>query len=118
MPDEVLKDIELNAAIACLPSNYNFEIHKTVWRVRTSGAKMVAQFFIGLNDVPSAIQFLFMSGASGDAFKMAQSQGQMDVYGACHHHISTRLRCSHLTHRELTSWLYIATRATHQYAPS
>lgn len=42
MPDEVLNDPELNAAIDCLPKNYNFEIHKTVWRVRETGAKTVA----------------------------------------------------------------------------
>ena len=42
VPDEVLNDPELNAAINCLPKNYNFEIHKTVWRVRETGAKTVA----------------------------------------------------------------------------
>jgi hypothetical protein len=33
-----------------------------------------------VNDAASAIQFLFMSGASVDAFKMAQANGKMDVY--------------------------------------
>jgi 2-(3-amino-3-carboxypropyl)histidine synthase len=42
IPDEILKDEEINAAIALLPSNYAFEIHKTIHRVRTSGAKKVA----------------------------------------------------------------------------
>lgn len=34
IPDDILEDPELTAAIAQLPSNYNFEIHKTVWRAR------------------------------------------------------------------------------------
>lgn len=49
IPDSILHDADLNAAIALLPSNYNFEIHKCVHRVRTSGAKNVAlQFPEGL----------------------------------------------------------------------
>lgn len=39
IPDEILKDPELLEAIGVLPSNYNFEIHKTVWRVRQAKAK-------------------------------------------------------------------------------
>ncbi|XP_076852260.1 2-(3-amino-3-carboxypropyl)histidine synthase subunit 1 [Brachyhypopomus gauderio] len=42
IPDEILNDSELQEAIGVLPANYNFEIHKTVWRVRQSGAKRVA----------------------------------------------------------------------------
>lgn len=34
IPDEVLHDERLNKAISVLPSNYNFEIHKTVWRIK------------------------------------------------------------------------------------
>ena len=34
VPDDILHDAALNAAAAVLPSNYSFEIHKTVWRVR------------------------------------------------------------------------------------
>ena len=34
IPDEVLNDAVLNAAIeSSLPNNYNFEIHKIIWRV-------------------------------------------------------------------------------------
>lgn len=39
IPDEILKDAELNEAIKALPTNYNFEIHKTIWRVRQAKAK-------------------------------------------------------------------------------
>lgn len=42
IPQELLSDPLLNAAIAALPSNYNFEIHKTIWRIREVKAKRVA----------------------------------------------------------------------------
>ncbi|CAL8464545.1 g4080 [Coccomyxa elongata] len=49
VPDEVLHDEALNAAIGVLPANYNFEIHKTVWRIKQMGARRVAlQFPEGL----------------------------------------------------------------------
>ena len=49
VPQEILQDADINAAIALLPSNYNFEIHKTIHRIRTSGARMIAlQFPEGL----------------------------------------------------------------------
>ncbi|TSN39303.1 2-(3-amino-3-carboxypropyl)histidine synthase subunit 1 [Bagarius yarrelli] len=41
IPDEILKDPELQEAVSVLPSNYNFEIHKTIWRVRQAKAKRV-----------------------------------------------------------------------------
>jgi 2-(3-amino-3-carboxypropyl)histidine synthase len=41
--------VDINAAIAHLPRNYNFEIHKTIQRIRTSGATNIAlQFPEGL----------------------------------------------------------------------
>lgn len=39
IPDEILQDLELQEAIKALPANYNFEIHKTIWRVRQAKAK-------------------------------------------------------------------------------
>ncbi len=49
VPDEILNDAALNEAVAVLPSNYNFEIHKTIWRIRQANAKCVAlQFPEGL----------------------------------------------------------------------
>ncbi|XP_049328400.1 WD repeat-containing protein 19 isoform X1 [Astyanax mexicanus] len=44
------------------------------------GAKMVARFFLRLNDYGSAIQFLVMSRCSDEAFQLAQQHGQMEVY--------------------------------------
>ena len=49
VPAEILDDASLNSAIALLPSNYSFEIHKTIHRIRSSGSKRVAlQFPEGL----------------------------------------------------------------------
>jgi len=49
IPSEILDDPDINAAIGLLPSNYSFEMHKTIHRVRTSGAKKIAlQFPEGL----------------------------------------------------------------------
>ncbi|KAJ7537624.1 hypothetical protein O6H91_11G014300 [Diphasiastrum complanatum] len=49
IPDSILNDPALKAAISVLPSNYNLEIHKTVWRIKQAGAKRVAlQFPEGL----------------------------------------------------------------------
>jgi 2-(3-amino-3-carboxypropyl)histidine synthase len=42
VPPEILEDPEINAAIALLPANYSFEIHKTIHRIRTNGSKKVA----------------------------------------------------------------------------
>lgn len=42
IPADILNNAELNEAIKLLPSNYNFEIHKTVWNVKTKGATRVA----------------------------------------------------------------------------
>ncbi|XP_023246355.1 2-(3-amino-3-carboxypropyl)histidine synthase subunit 1 [Copidosoma floridanum] len=42
IPQEILDDPNINEAIKCLPENYNFEIHKTIWRIRESKAKRVA----------------------------------------------------------------------------
>ncbi len=37
--EELLNDKELNLQIKQLPENYNFEIHKTIWRIKTIKAK-------------------------------------------------------------------------------
>lgn len=42
IPQDILNDCQLNAAIKQLPSNYSFEIHKTIQHVRKHNAKMVA----------------------------------------------------------------------------
>lgn len=42
IPQDILSDALLNEAIKQLPSNYSFEIHKTIHHVRKNGATMVA----------------------------------------------------------------------------
>ena len=39
---EIRENALLNACAVALPSNYSFEIHKTIWRVQKVGAKCVA----------------------------------------------------------------------------
>lgn len=60
IPADILEDPELNAAIeAVLPKSHNFEIHRTVWRLRRSGARHVGlqmpeglhQWALGLADI-------------------------------------------------------------------
>uniref|UniRef100_G1T4J1 2-(3-amino-3-carboxypropyl)histidine synthase subunit 1 n=2 Tax=Oryctolagus cuniculus TaxID=9986 RepID=G1T4J1_RABIT len=42
IPPDILNNPQLQAAIQVLPSNYNFEIPKTIWRIRQAQAKKVA----------------------------------------------------------------------------
>ncbi|XP_037665889.1 2-(3-amino-3-carboxypropyl)histidine synthase subunit 1 isoform X2 [Choloepus didactylus] len=42
IPAEILNNTQLQAAIQVLPSNYNFEIPKTIWRIQQAQAKKVA----------------------------------------------------------------------------
>eukprot|EP00794_Sanderia_malayensis_P014245 gene14245-15730_t len=49
IPDDILNDAKLLEAIKILPENYNFEIQKTIWKIRDANAKQVAlQFPEGL----------------------------------------------------------------------
>ncbi|KAI9768601.1 MAG: Diphthamide biosynthesis protein 1 [Geoglossum simile] len=49
VPSSILDDPDINAAISLLPSNYSFEIPKTIHRIQTLSAKKVAlQFPEGL----------------------------------------------------------------------
>ncbi|KAK1922991.1 putative cytoplasm protein [Papiliotrema laurentii] len=42
VPDDILQDVQLNEAIQGLPSNYNFEIHKTIHHIRRDNVQTVA----------------------------------------------------------------------------
>jgi len=49
IPASITEDVELKAAMGALPSNYNFEVCKTIWRLRQMQATAVAlQFPEGL----------------------------------------------------------------------
>ncbi|TWW77043.1 2-(3-amino-3-carboxypropyl)histidine synthase subunit 1, partial [Takifugu flavidus] len=52
IPDEILQDPELQEAIKALPANYNFEIHKTVWRVRQANSKRADMLSVVLHPDP------------------------------------------------------------------
>jgi 2-(3-amino-3-carboxypropyl)histidine synthase len=42
VPDSILRDPLLQRAKSVLPTNYNFEVEKTIWRVKQLNAKVVA----------------------------------------------------------------------------
>lgn len=42
IPQGILSDVQLNDAIKQLPSNYSFEIHKTIHHIRKNNSKVVA----------------------------------------------------------------------------
>ncbi len=49
IPDHISKNVSLNDAIRILPSNYNFEIHKCIWKILCDKVVTVAlQFPEGL----------------------------------------------------------------------
>lgn len=41
VPEAITGNAALSAAMSVLPANYNFEIHKTVWRIQQAGATQV-----------------------------------------------------------------------------
>ncbi|KIP07015.1 hypothetical protein PHLGIDRAFT_106185 [Phlebiopsis gigantea 11061_1 CR5-6] len=79
IPLEILQDTQLNAAIKSLPSNYSFEIHKTIHHVRKNNAKMVAL------QMPEGLQMFACTIADIiERFTSALTVIMGDVtYGAC-----------------------------------
>ena len=80
IPSEILQNPDLNQAISALPENYNFEIHKTVWRTKQTNAKCVAlQFPEGLLMFACTIADILETFCSG-----VETIIMGDVtYGAC-----------------------------------
>lgn len=79
IPPEILNDPKLNAAIAALPSNYNFEIHKTIWRARELKCKRVAlQLPEGLLIFSTVIAEIVEQFTDADTVIMGDV-----TYGAC-----------------------------------
>ncbi|XP_057450153.1 uncharacterized protein LOC130741317 [Lotus japonicus] len=80
IPDSILNDPLLNAAISILPSNYSFEVHKCVWRVLSTGAKRVAlQFPEGLLMYSLVLSDIFTTFAAvSHCFVLGDV-----TYGAC-----------------------------------
>ncbi|KAF9221918.1 hypothetical protein BS17DRAFT_881397 [Gyrodon lividus] len=79
IPDDILTDALLNQTINQLPSNYSFEIHKTIHNVRKNRSKMVAlQMPEGLQMFACAIADII------ERFTDALTVIMGDVtYGAC-----------------------------------
>lgn len=79
IPDEILNNEQLNLAIEVLPKNYEFEIHKTIYRIKKANAKCVAlQFPEGLTMFACPIADIV------ETFTDAETVIMGDVtYGAC-----------------------------------
>lgn len=79
VPKELEDDPRLREAMGVLPNNYNFEVPKTIWRLRQSGSKHVAlQFPEGLLIFATTIADIL------EAFTGAEVTIMGDVtYGAC-----------------------------------
>jgi 2-(3-amino-3-carboxypropyl)histidine synthase len=79
IPDSIALNAALLEAIKNLPENYNFEILKTVWRIKTEGAKLVAlQFPEGL------LMYALIISDIIEAFCESKVMILSDVtYGAC-----------------------------------
>uniref|UniRef100_A0A8B9SHS6 2-(3-amino-3-carboxypropyl)histidine synthase subunit 1 n=2 Tax=Anas platyrhynchos TaxID=8839 RepID=A0A8B9SHS6_ANAPL len=79
VPEELLGDPELREAAGALPANYNFEIPKTVWRIRQAGAKKVA-----LQMPEGLLMFACTIADIIERFTEAEAVVMGDVtYGAC-----------------------------------
>jgi 2-(3-amino-3-carboxypropyl)histidine synthase len=79
IPEEILNNAELNAACKLLPSNYNFEIHKTIWRIKQSKSKRVA-----LQMPEGLLMFAITISDIIEKFTDADTVIMGDVtYGAC-----------------------------------
>ncbi|XP_062555393.1 2-(3-amino-3-carboxypropyl)histidine synthase subunit 1 [Armigeres subalbatus] len=79
IPPSLLNDPELNAAISVLPANYNFELHKTIWRIQEMKAKRVA-----LQLPEGLLMFSLVISDIIEKFTEADTIVMGDVtYGAC-----------------------------------
>lgn len=79
IPDDILNNQELNLAISALPKNYNFEVHKTIWRIRQLASKRVAlQMPEGLLMFATTICDIIENFTDADTVIMGDV-----TYGAC-----------------------------------
>lgn len=96
IPQDILLDDQLNAAIKQLPSNYSFEIHKTIHHVRKNNASMVAL------QMPEGLQMFACTIADIiERFTNALTVIMGDVtYGACcvDDYTAVALGCDLLVH--------------------
>ncbi|KAJ3539303.1 hypothetical protein NM688_g6380 [Phlebia brevispora] len=96
IPQEILQDAQLNAAIKQLPSNYSFEIHKTIYHIRKNESAMVAL------QLPEGLQMFACTIADIiERFTSALTVIMGDVtYGACciDDYTAVALGCDMLIH--------------------
>lgn len=79
IPDSLLQDEKLQQLISLLPSNYNFEIPKTIWRIQEIKAKAVAlQMPEGLSMFATTISEIIRSYTDANVIIMGNV-----TYGAC-----------------------------------
>ncbi|XP_042647653.1 2-(3-amino-3-carboxypropyl)histidine synthase subunit 1 isoform X2 [Tyto alba] len=79
IPEEILNNTELREAAEALPQNYNFEIPKTIWRIRQARARKVA-----LQMPEGLLMFACTIADIIERFTDAEAVVMGDVtYGAC-----------------------------------
>jgi len=97
VPQSILEDPHLNQDISTvLPSNYNFEIHKSIWRIKKANCKRVAlQFPEGLLLYAASISDILTKYTAVDTVIMGDV-----TYGACcvDDLSAKRLGCDFLIH--------------------
>eukprot|EP01129_Flabellula_baltica_P014847 TRINITY_DN7239_c0_g1_i1.p1 TRINITY_DN7239_c0_g1~~TRINITY_DN7239_c0_g1_i1.p1 ORF type:complete len:412 (-),score=92.75 TRINITY_DN7239_c0_g1_i1:46-1242(-) len=79
IPDDILNNELLNEAMSVLPSNYSFEIHKSVWRILEAKATRVAlQFPDGLLRYSCIISDILNEFTGAECIVLGDA-----TYGAC-----------------------------------
>ncbi|GAB1609828.1 2-(3-amino-3-carboxypropyl)histidine synthase subunit 1-like [Argonauta hians] len=79
IPDDIINDPQIQNAIDELPKNYNFEIHKSIWRIRFTESKRVAlQFPEGLLIYACIISDIIKQFTEAETLIMGDV-----TYGAC-----------------------------------
>jgi 2-(3-amino-3-carboxypropyl)histidine synthase len=97
IPPEILHDPAINAAIALLPANYSFEIHKTIHRIRSLHSQQIAlQFPEGLLLFATTISDILTTFCPGTTYYIL---GDV-TYGACciDDYTARALNCDLLIH--------------------
>nr|VWO95204.1 Peptidyl-prolyl cis-trans isomerase (PPIase) (EC [Ganoderma boninense] len=100
IPQDILNDVQLNAAIKQLPSNYSFEVHKTIHHVRKNQATMVAlQMPEGLQMFACAIADIIERNVFSFTNALTVIMGDV-TYGACciDDYTAVALGCDMLVH--------------------
>ncbi|GJQ10278.1 hypothetical protein GpartN1_g2069.t1 [Galdieria partita] len=96
IPDDILLNPQLNQDIQLLPPNYDFEIHKAIWRMRRQNAKKVAlQMPEGLTMFATVIANIFRKYAAVQVVILGDV-----TYGACcvDDYTAVMLGCDFLIH--------------------